>query len=70
MLVQALLGWRVVIRRDHQRRVRPRFLGVLSQGDRFRGTVGAGTRDYRDASFRDADADLRDAHLLFVIQGR
>ena len=70
MLVKSFLRRLVVIGRDHQHRIGAGLLGVLGEFDRLVRVVGAGARDDRHASARLVDADVDDAAVLGVAQGR
>ena len=70
VLVEPFLGRLVVIGRDDERAVGARLLGVAREVDRLRGRVGAGAGDDRDPPLRHLDAELDDALVLGMAQGR
>ena len=69
VLIEPFLGGLVVVRSDHQGRIRPRGLGVLGQLQGFGGIVGAGPGDHHHPFFHLVDAGLHHPFVLGVGQG-
>ena len=70
VLVHALLGRLVVVRRHHQHRVGARLLRMLGKFDRLPGRIGAGAGDHGNAALRLVDAPFDDALVLVMAHGR
>ena len=68
VLIEALLGRFVVIRRNQQRRVGARFLCMPRQGNRFFRGIRAGAGDDRDAPFDGLYRELDDPTMLLIGQ--